>query len=153
MALAGCNVFDYLIEGSRVTAVDLNAAQIALTELKAKACQILPFEAYFDIFAKNKINLLKAKYEKELRPLLSARSQKFWDSHIKTCVPLLHLESLPVVPKSRIAEDRHSTGTPAHAFIHKLSLTKRCYRCDPCDLSCCCHVNHLLVTLGYRSMP
>jgi hypothetical protein len=84
--LAGCNVFDYLIEGAKVTAVDLNAAQIALTELKAIACQKLTYEHFFEIFAKNKINLLKAKYESDIRPLLTKRSQQFWDSHIKTCV-------------------------------------------------------------------
>mmetsp|Transcript_17242 Transcript_17242/g.41818 ORF Transcript_17242/g.41818 Transcript_17242/m.41818 type:complete len:680 (+) Transcript_17242:53-2092(+) len=84
IASAGCNVFDYLIEGSRVTAVDLNAAQIALTELKAIAVQKLTFEHFFDIFAKNKVNLLKAKYESDIRPLLTRRSQQFWDSHIKT---------------------------------------------------------------------
>lgn len=36
---AGDNAFDYLIEGARVTAVDFNGAQIALTELKAAACR------------------------------------------------------------------------------------------------------------------
>jgi S-adenosylmethionine:diacylglycerol 3-amino-3-carboxypropyl transferase len=79
-------VFDYLVEGARVTAVDLNAAQIALTELKAIACQKLTYEHFFEIFAKNKINLLKAKYESDIRPLLTERSRQFWDSHIKTCV-------------------------------------------------------------------
>lgn len=82
--IPGCNVFDYLIEGSRVTAVDLNAAQIALTELKAISVQKLSYEHFFDIFAKNKVQLLKAKYESDIRPLLTARSRQFWDSHIKT---------------------------------------------------------------------
>lgn len=90
IASAGCNVFDYLIEGARVTAVDLNAAQIALTELKAIACQKLTYEHFFEIFAKNKINLLKAKYESDIRPLLTERSKKFWDGHIKTLKSVLY---------------------------------------------------------------
>lgn len=90
IASAGCNVFDYLIEGSRVTAVDLNAAQIALTELKAIACQLLDFEHFFDIFAKNKINLLKAKYEKDIRPKLTERSRKFWDNHMKSLKSVMY---------------------------------------------------------------
>ena len=34
IASAGCNVLDYIIEGAKVTAVDFNLCQIALTELK-----------------------------------------------------------------------------------------------------------------------
>lgn len=37
IASAGCNVLDYIIEGAKVTAVDFNSCQIALTELK-KSC-------------------------------------------------------------------------------------------------------------------
>ena len=40
IASAGDNVFDYLIEGSKVTAVDFNGCQIALTEMKSVACQV-----------------------------------------------------------------------------------------------------------------
>lgn len=90
IASAGCNVFDYLIEGSRVTAVDLNAAQIALTELKVVACQLLDFEDFFYIFAKNKINLLRAKYEKDIRPKLTEKSKKFWDNHIKSLKSIMY---------------------------------------------------------------
>lgn len=59
IASAGCNVLDYIIEGARVTAVDFNACQIALTELKATAIKGLSFEEFFAIFAKNDIKLLR----------------------------------------------------------------------------------------------
>jgi S-adenosylmethionine:diacylglycerol 3-amino-3-carboxypropyl transferase len=59
IASAGCNVLDYIIEGARVTAVDFNACQIALTELKATAIKELNFDQFFSIFAKNNIKLLR----------------------------------------------------------------------------------------------
>jgi iron(III) transport system substrate-binding protein len=45
MSVSGDNVFDYLIEGARVTAVDFNGAQIALTEVKAAAVKFLDYLA------------------------------------------------------------------------------------------------------------
>jgi betaine lipid synthase len=83
LAFAGCNTFDYLIEGAKVTAVDLNAAQIALTDIKAAAIQKLTFDDFFDIFAKNNIALLREKYSTTLRPLLLERSQEFWDEKVQ----------------------------------------------------------------------
>ena len=80
--LSGCNVFDYLIEGAKVTAVDLNAAQIALTDLKQAAVQKLDFQEFFAIFGKNDVELLRSKYETVLRPMLLERSQQFWDQKI-----------------------------------------------------------------------
>ncbi len=80
---AGCNTFDYLIEGAKVTAVDLNAAQIALTDLKAAAIQKLTFDEFFKIFAKNDIGLLREKYSTILRPLLLERSREFWDEKVQ----------------------------------------------------------------------
>jgi betaine lipid synthase len=80
--ILGCNTFDYLIEGAKVTAVDLNAAQIALTDLKAAAIQSLEFKEFFRIFAKNDIALLREKYESVLRPLLLEKSAAFWDEKI-----------------------------------------------------------------------
>ena len=80
---AGCNAFDYLIEGSQVTAVDFNSAQIALTELKAVACMDLEFEDYFSIFAKNNMPLLREKYDSVIRAHLSDKTRKFWDRKMK----------------------------------------------------------------------
>jgi len=62
IASAGCNALDYIIEGSMVTAVDFNLCQIALTELKKVAIIQLEFEAFFEIFSKSNMELLKEVY-------------------------------------------------------------------------------------------
>lgn len=82
IASAGCNVLDYIIEGARVTAVDFNACQIALTELKSVAIQRLEFPEFFAIFAKNDTALLRKLYPTVLRPGLSAASAEFWDRYV-----------------------------------------------------------------------
>ncbi len=82
IASAGCNVLDYIIEGARVTAVDFNACQIALTELKAVAIQRLEWTQFFAIFAKNDTALLRELYPTVLRPGLSAESAEFWDRYV-----------------------------------------------------------------------
>jgi len=82
IASAGDNVFDYLIEGSSVTAVDFNSCQIALTEIKALACQEIDFEDFFAIFSRSDIKLLKKHYQETLREKLTEPTRKFWDSYI-----------------------------------------------------------------------
>lgn len=84
IASAGCNVLDYIIEGAMVTAVDFNLCQIALTELKKVAIIQLEFEAFFEIFSKSNMKLLKEVYPTKLRPLLSKPSQEFWDEGVNT---------------------------------------------------------------------
>jgi S-adenosylmethionine:diacylglycerol 3-amino-3-carboxypropyl transferase len=49
MSVSGDNAFDYLIEGARVTAVDFNGAQIALTEVKAAAVKFISYEDFFQV--------------------------------------------------------------------------------------------------------
>mmetsp|Transcript_64644 Transcript_64644/g.154320 ORF Transcript_64644/g.154320 Transcript_64644/m.154320 type:complete len:676 (+) Transcript_64644:146-2173(+) len=90
IASAGCNTFDYLIEGARVTAVDFNGAQIALTELKSVACQNLEWEQFFAIFAKNDMNLLRTKYYGGLRNQLTEPSKRFWDKQIKSIKSMMY---------------------------------------------------------------
>jgi len=84
IASAGCNVLDYIIEGSMVTAVDFNLCQIALTELKKVAILELDYEIFFDIFSKSNMKLLKEVYYNRLRPLLSKPSAEFWDDGINS---------------------------------------------------------------------
>jgi len=84
IASAGCNALDYIIEGSMVTAVDFNLCQIALTELKKVAIIQLEFEAFFEIFSKSNMELLKEVYPTKLRPLLSKPSAEFWDEGVNT---------------------------------------------------------------------
>lgn len=80
IASAGCNVFDYLISGSRVTAVDMNPSQLALTEIRAKAVELLPWETVFDMYAKNNMELFHEKYHDTLRDKVTPRCRDFWDS-------------------------------------------------------------------------
>ena len=82
MSAPGDNVFDYLIEGARVTAVDFNGAQIALTEVKAAAVRLISFEDFFQIFAKNDMQLFRQHYAQTLRNELSRPLAAFWDKNI-----------------------------------------------------------------------
>lgn len=81
IASAGCNVLDYIIEGAKVTAVDFNSCQIALTELKKVAIIHLEFDEFFDIFSNSNMELLRKVYPK-LRPDMSKPSAEFWDEGI-----------------------------------------------------------------------
>ena len=73
--------------------------------------QKLSYEHFFDIFAKNKVQLLKAKYESDIRPLLTARSRQFWDSHIKRCCPC------PSIHPSRRAVPRYHSAILRTRFL------------------------------------
>mmetsp|Transcript_97891 Transcript_97891/g.279991 ORF Transcript_97891/g.279991 Transcript_97891/m.279991 type:complete len:717 (+) Transcript_97891:314-2464(+) len=80
IASAGDNALDYIIDNAKVTAVDFNLCQIALTELKVAACRSLPYDEFWKIFAENDIALLNARYA-TLRPLMRNTSTKFWDDY------------------------------------------------------------------------
>jgi hypothetical protein len=84
IASAGCNVLDYIIEGAKVTAVDFNSCQIALTELKKVAILNLDYDSFFEIFSKSNMKLLREVYNTKLRPSLTAESAEYWDSAIYT---------------------------------------------------------------------
>ena len=81
IASAGCNVFDYIIEGAKVTAVDFNICQIALAELKKVAIMHLEYEQVFAIFAMSDMIMLRSVYAR-LRPYLSPPSVEFWDTGV-----------------------------------------------------------------------
>lgn len=84
IASAGDNVLDYIIEGAKVTAVDFNSCQIALTELKMVAILHLEYEEFFDIFSNSNMVLLKSVYHSKLRSHLSPPSAEFWDNGVNT---------------------------------------------------------------------
>eukprot|EP00286_Rhodomonas_abbreviata_P020206 CAMPEP_0181300056 /NCGR_PEP_ID=MMETSP1101-20121128/6680_1 /TAXON_ID=46948 /ORGANISM="Rhodomonas abbreviata, Strain Caron Lab Isolate" /LENGTH=697 /DNA_ID=CAMNT_0023405255 /DNA_START=52 /DNA_END=2145 /DNA_ORIENTATION=+ len=90
IASAGCNAFDYLIKGSKVTAVDFNFAQIALSEIKARACMDLNFDEYFSIFAKNNMELFRQRYKEIIRGHCSEKTQKFWDKKLKKMTSIMY---------------------------------------------------------------
>ena len=81
IASGGCNALSYLrANPAKITAVDLNAAHIALNRLKSVAAQRLGSHADFFRFfgeANSKANL--AVYREQLRPHLDAASRKYWD--------------------------------------------------------------------------
>lgn len=81
IASGGCNALSYLRDNpAKVTAVDLNAAHIALNHLKSIAAQRLDDHAeLFSLFgsANNKANI--EIYESKLKPHLDAISREYWD--------------------------------------------------------------------------
>jgi len=81
IASGGCNALSYLrANPAKITAVDLNAAHIALNRLKSVAAQRLDrHEDFFRFFgrADRKENL--AVYRDRLRPHLDEASRKYWD--------------------------------------------------------------------------
>ena len=82
IASAGDNVLDYLIEGSKVTAVDYNICQIALVELKISCITKFTYDEFFAVFAKNDCDLLRSRYELDIRPLLRPEVQEIWDAQL-----------------------------------------------------------------------
>jgi len=80
LTTGGCNVLDRLIdEPLHIVAVDLNAAQNALLELKLAGLRVLCHEDFFQLFALSNRDLFDARYTAALRPLLSQEAAAFWD--------------------------------------------------------------------------
>lgn len=81
IASGGCNALSYLrADPAKITAVDLNAAHIALNRLKSLAAQQLGSHADFFRFfgeANHRDNL--AIYRDRLRPHLDVASRRYWD--------------------------------------------------------------------------
>ncbi len=77
---AGCNVLDYLIQSPEaIVACDLNAAQLAVLELKLACISRLEHKDFFAIWAESSLATFEAHYRSTLRPALSAASAAFWD--------------------------------------------------------------------------
>ncbi|MEH6791635.1 DUF3419 family protein [Parasphingorhabdus sp.] len=81
IASGGCNALSYLSANpAKITAVDLNAAHIALNRLKSVAAQQLDsHEQFFRFFGEAKSTENPAVYRDRLRPHLDAASRKYWD--------------------------------------------------------------------------
>jgi S-adenosylmethionine-diacylglycerol 3-amino-3-carboxypropyl transferase len=81
IASGGCNALSYLTANpARVTAVDLNAAHVALGRLKICALQNLPdYEAFFRFFGRADARANIAVYDKRLRAKLDPASRAYWD--------------------------------------------------------------------------
>lgn len=81
---AGCNALDYaLCEPSHVYAVDMNPRQNALLDLKIAAIKTLDFDDFFRLFGHGFHPEARRLYQRQMRPLLPAWSQAWWDKWIK----------------------------------------------------------------------
>ncbi len=82
IASGGCNVLSYLTAGpAQITAVDLNHAHIALTDLKIAAAQHLQdYETFRQFFhgADTKTNV--DVYDRLLAPKLSSSTRAYWEA-------------------------------------------------------------------------
>ena len=85
----GDNCLSFVIDGARVTAVDLNPYQLALCELKRAALKELDFETFFAIFAEQNIDRLRQNYGR-LRPQLSTHASAFWDATLPRMTTLMY---------------------------------------------------------------
>lgn len=81
IASGGCNMMSYLTaDPQAITAVDLNAAHVALNRLKVAAAQHLPdYDAFHSFFgqANNRRNMLA--YKTYIRPHLDETTRGYWD--------------------------------------------------------------------------
>ncbi|HXY34275.1 MAG TPA: BtaA family protein [Planctomycetaceae bacterium] len=77
---AGCNALDYVLAGARrVFAVDINAPQNSLLELKLAGIRQLEFPDFFSLFGRGRLENWKYVYSSRLRPVLSPAAQRYWD--------------------------------------------------------------------------
>ncbi|MGF1621609.1 MAG: DUF3419 family protein [Rhodomicrobiaceae bacterium] len=80
IASGGCNVLSYLAASpAQVTAVDINAAHIALNRLKLAAAQHLPdYETFYRFFgeADSKANI--ANFKRHILPHLDTQTAAYW---------------------------------------------------------------------------
>mmetsp|Transcript_12659 Transcript_12659/g.17663 ORF Transcript_12659/g.17663 Transcript_12659/m.17663 type:complete len:917 (-) Transcript_12659:430-3180(-) len=78
---AGCNVLDYMIEGpGEMVAVDFNAAQLCVLELKILCIKYLNWEQFWQIWSCSNYELFKEVWPK-LRKYASDRCKEFWDEN------------------------------------------------------------------------
>jgi S-adenosylmethionine-diacylglycerol 3-amino-3-carboxypropyl transferase len=81
---AGCNALDYALEGpEHVYAVDMNARQNALLDLKLAAIRRLDYETFFSMFGRGRVADARDIYEMHLWEVLPPPAQAYWDRHIK----------------------------------------------------------------------
>jgi S-adenosylmethionine-diacylglycerol 3-amino-3-carboxypropyl transferase len=82
IASGGCNALSYLTAGpAKITAIDLNAAHVALNRLKHAALLHLPDYAHFRrFFADADCPGNVAAYFRHVAPQLDPRSRNYWES-------------------------------------------------------------------------
>jgi S-adenosylmethionine-diacylglycerol 3-amino-3-carboxypropyl transferase len=79
---AGCNALDYALAGAgHVHAVDMNARQNALLELKLAGARALEYEDFFQLFGKGRCPDWDRVYRQAMRQELPAEHRPFWDKY------------------------------------------------------------------------
>ena len=79
---AGCNALDYLLdEPAEIHSVDMNPRQNAVLELKRASFQELSFDDHFQLFGTGAHPAFQELYSEQLRPVLPAYAQEFWDKN------------------------------------------------------------------------
>jgi S-adenosylmethionine-diacylglycerol 3-amino-3-carboxypropyl transferase len=80
IASGGCNVLNYLTAGpASITAVDINAAHVALTRLKLGAVRHLPNrEAFYQFFGTADAKANIAAFKRHILPHLDATTASYW---------------------------------------------------------------------------
>lgn len=80
---AGCNPLNLLAQNpTRLVSIDGNPGQNALVELKLAGLQALDYDTFRDIFGVRRPSVVSRVYRPLLRPLISPRSQAFWDENL-----------------------------------------------------------------------
>ena len=80
IASGGCNVLSYLTAGpGHITAIDINAAHIALNRLKLAAALHLPdYEAFYRFFGAANTSANIAAFKQYILPHLDAQTARYW---------------------------------------------------------------------------
>jgi S-adenosylmethionine-diacylglycerol 3-amino-3-carboxypropyl transferase len=80
IASGGCNVLSYLTAGpAHITAVDINAAHVALNRLKIAAALHLPdYEAFFRFFGAANTSANVAAFKQHILPHLDPQTASYW---------------------------------------------------------------------------
>ena len=80
---AGCNVIDYILQAGprRVHAVDLNANQNHLLELKIAAFQSLPHSQVWAMFGEGRLRSFRKELITKLSPHMSSQAFQYWLTH------------------------------------------------------------------------
>ncbi|MDA7947869.1 MAG: DUF3419 family protein [Hyphomicrobiaceae bacterium] len=81
IASGGCNILSYLsADPEHITALDLNAAHVALNRLKRCALDTLnDHETFYRFFGEADSRANISVYEEQLRPRLDRETQRYWD--------------------------------------------------------------------------
>lgn len=81
---AGCNALDYLLDEPKIIhAIDLNARQNALLELKKVSIKNVSYETLFQLFGEGRFDQVKTLYQEKLRSDLPPYARTYWDKNIK----------------------------------------------------------------------